>query len=84
MYKIEDITRTYGQAADILNACDSEDIPIYIRLKTLTPDERILVPIDNFEYFKEITGHDPDDVFPLRIFEYDGDVFLGELSVPQK
>lgn len=78
MYKVENVTRTYGQAADILNACDSEDIPIYIKLNTLRGI--INVPIDNFEFFKEIAGHDPDDIFPLPLFEDDGDIFLRSVS----
>ena len=71
---MENITITYGQVADILNKCDSDGTPIYIRLKTLQGN--VNVPIDNFEYFREITNADPEDIFPLLIVEDDGVIFL--------
>lgn len=75
MYKIEDVTRTYGQVADILNDCDSQDIPIFVSIQT-GEGTVINVPIDNFQLFKEITGHDPDEVYPLRLVEEDDIIYL--------
>jgi hypothetical protein len=77
MYKIEDIRRNYGQIADILNGCDSEDIPIFIQVKTYS-GSLIYIPIDNFAFFKEVTAHDPEDIYPLKLVEYGGVIFLQE------
>lgn len=77
MYKIEDITRTYGQAMDILDACDSEEIPIYIQLQTLKGG-LANIPIDNYEYLIKLSSYPPDDIYPFSIVEEDGDIFLVE------
>lgn len=57
--------KTYGEAADLVNQCDADDIPIY----TESLNRKYKLPIDNFLFFKELTGHDPDEYFPMIFWE---------------
>ena len=60
-------TMTYGQAADLINKCDEDDIAILIENTNNGISTKF--PIDNFALFKEVTGHDPDEEFPFSIEE---------------
>jgi len=67
---------TYGQAADVLNRCDEDDIPIYIVLTDLNKNITKF-PIDNFQMFKEVTGHDINEMFPFSFSKDDDAVYIG-------
>ena len=61
--------KTYGEAADLVNKCDENDITIYA--ETLTRKHKL--PIDNYQLFKDFTDHDPDEYFPLIFWELEFD-----------
>ena len=63
---------TCGEAADIINKCDEEEILIYMEL----PND-LKIPIDNYEFFKMLTWKDPDENFPMALIEdSDGNIML--------
>lgn len=59
---------TYGDAADFVNRCDSEEINLYT--ESLSMKHKL--PIDNYLLFKDFTSHSPEEYFPLCIWD-DGD-----------
>lgn len=67
---------TYGEAADVVNRCDEEDIPIYMEWC-----DNFKIPVDNFEFFKKLTSYPPDDMFPMCLSEDpDGNIELCDLD----
>jgi hypothetical protein len=71
MNKIEGLNN-YGQVADFLTDCDYNDKPIYIKV-----DEARTIPLDNYEFFRKCTEHDPEEEFPFIFCEEDGIVYFG-------
>ena len=75
MYKITN-PMTYGQAADVVNACDEQDIMIYFEW-----NDNFKIPVDNYEFFKILTSHPPDDMFSMCLSEdTDGKIKLSDLD----
>jgi hypothetical protein len=67
---------TYGEAADVVNACDEQDIMIYFDWT-----DNFKIPVDNYEFFKMLTNEDPDENFPMCLSEdEDGNVKLSDLD----
>ena len=67
---------TYGEAADVVNACDEQDIMIYFDW-----NENFKIPVDNYEFFKILTSKDLDENFPMCLSEdEDGNVKLNDLD----
>lgn len=59
--------KTYGEAADLVNKCDEDNIPIFAE----TIARKIKLPVDNYLLFKEFTSHKPDEYFPLIFWVLD-------------
>ena len=55
---------TYGEAADIINICDEQNIMLYFKASN-----DFKIPVDNYEFFKIVTGEDPDETFPMFLIE---------------
>jgi len=67
---------TYGEAADVINACDEQDIMIYFDIS-----DDFKIPVDNYQFFKDVTSKDPDDKFPMCLSEDpDGNIRLSDLD----
>ena len=64
--------KTYGEAADFLNHCDEDDIPIY----TESLCKKHKLPINNFLLFVDFTNHDPTEYFPLIVWEDEDGGFM--------
>ena len=61
--------KTYGEAADLVTKCDGDDIPIFAETVT----KKFKLPVDNYLLFKDLTGHDPEEYFPLIFWKLDDD-----------
>jgi hypothetical protein len=67
---------TYGEAADIVNKCDEDDILIYFDWI-----DDFKIPVDNYLLFRELTSRDPDENFPMCLSEdSDGNIRLSDLD----
>jgi hypothetical protein len=66
--------KTYGEAADFVNKCDADDVPIYVTI--LREGSQFKFPVDNYALFNQVNGQDPDEFFPFDFNEDDGSYYL--------
>jgi len=72
--------KTNADILDILDMCDSEGTPIYIKYNNIN------VPVDNFELFKLVAALHTNDVHRpcVNIIESDDELFLEEVALDEE